>query len=178
MMTYDLPGVERAADTAAPRGGGRRRTMADSPLLIRIKQDTIAAMKAGEKQRVRVLRMLQSSIKQVEVDTRSELDDAAVVRILRSYAKKVRDALASARSAGREDLVDEAERELALVESYLPAELDDAALEKILREVVAEVGATSPRDMGKVMKAAMARLEGQAEGGRVSAMVRSLLAGG
>jgi len=151
--------------------------MSDSPLLERIKQDTIAAMKAGERDTVGILRMLQASIKQVEVDTRKELDDAAVVKVLRGYAKKVKDSLASARDAGRDDLVAAAERELALVERYLPAELDDAALEAQVKAVIAETGAASPRDMGKVMKAAMARLQGQADGSRVSAVARRLLGG-
>ena len=149
--------------------------MSDSPLLQRIRQDTIAAMKAGDKETVGILRMLQAGIKQVEVDTRTAPDDAAVVKVLRSHARKVRDALASARDAGRDDLVVRAERELAVVERYLPAELDDAALEELVRAAIAETGAASPREMGKVMKVVMARVEGRADGSRVSATVRRLL---
>ena len=151
--------------------------MDKSQLATRIRQDTIAAMKAKDKGRLGVLRMLQAAIKQVEVDTREDLDDEGVLKVLRAYMKKVKDSLAGARDSGRTELVAGAESELAIVQSYLPAELDDAALEGLVREAIAETGASSPKDMGRVMKAAMAKTGGRADGGRVSALVKSLLAG-
>lgn len=122
--------------------------MAKSALATRLQQDVVAAMKANDKDRRSVLRMIQAAIKQIEVDTRTELDDAAVVQVLRSYAKKVRDTLSGANAAGRADLVAQAETELRIVEEFLPAELDDAAIEAHVRAAAAEVGATSMKEMG------------------------------
>ncbi len=146
-----------------------------SEIAARIKADVIAAMKAKEKNKLGVLRMLQAALKQVEVDQRKELQDEDVLKILQSYAKKVKDAMQGARDAHRDDLVAENEKELAIVQTYLPAALDDDALESVVREAIAEVGATSPKDMGKVMPVAMAKVMGRAEGGRVSGIVKKLL---
>ncbi len=151
--------------------------MPASELAARLQQDVIAAMKAKDKARLGVLRMLQAAVKQVEVDTRAELDDDAVVKVLQSYRKKVRDSLAGARESGRDELVAQAEAELVVVESYLPAELDDAALEALVREVIAETGAESMKDMGRVMKAVLAKAAGRVDGSRVSPVVKTLLAG-
>jgi uncharacterized protein YqeY len=151
--------------------------MAQSALAARIKDEVIAAMKAKQKDRLNVLRMLQAAVKQVEVDERRELEDADVLKIVSSYARKVKDQLAGAQNSGRADLVAAAEAELAVVQEFLPAEMDDAALEAAVREAIAESGAESPKDMGKVMKAVMPKTSGRADGGRVSAMVKKLLAG-
>ncbi len=151
--------------------------MSKSELANRIQQDTVAAMKAKDKDRLTVMRMMQAAIKQVEIDTREELDDEGVQKVLRAYLKKVKDSLAGARDSGRAELTAKAEAELDLVQSYLPAELDDEALADIVREAIAETGAETMKDMGKVMKAAMAKTGGRADGNRVSALVKSLLAG-
>lgn len=150
--------------------------MATSELAVRLQRETVAAMKAKDKERLQVLRMLQAAVKQVEVDTRKELDEQAVVAVVRSYAKKVRDELAGARQGGRDDLAARAEAELAIVQTFLPAELPDEELSEIVRNAIAATGAASPRDMGMVMKTAMAEVAGRAEGGRVSAMVKRQLA--
>ncbi len=151
--------------------------MPKSELAARLGTETVAAMKARDKDRLAVLRMLQAAFKQVEVDTRQEIDEAGAVKIVRSYAKKVKDQLAGAESAGRPELVAQAQAELAIVNEFLPVELDDAALAEIVRAAIAETGATSPREMGQVMKAAMARVAGQADGGRVGAAVKAQLGG-
>ncbi|MBC8423517.1 GatB/YqeY domain-containing protein [bacterium] len=151
--------------------------MSKSDLANRIQQDTIAAMKARHKDRLTVMRMMQAAIKQVEIDTREELDEAGVQQVLRVYLKKVKDSLAGARESGRAGLTAQAEAELAIVQSYLPAELDDDALVGLVREAIVETGAETMKDMGKVMKAAMAKTGGRADGNRVSALVKSLLAG-
>lgn len=151
--------------------------MADSTLAARIKAAVVAAMKAKDKERLGVLRMLQAALKQVEVDERKELTDADVVKILSSYARKVKDQLAGAESSGRAELVAAARAELDVVQEFLPAEMDDAALEAAIKEAIAESGAAGPRDMGKVMKAVGPKTAGRADGGRVSAMVKKLLAG-
>jgi hypothetical protein len=151
--------------------------MAQSEIAARLKTDVVTAMKARDKARLGVLRMLQAALKQVEVDTRTELDDAAVIRVLTSYGRKVKDQIKSYGDGGRDELRVAAETELAIVGEYLPAEMSDEKLAGIVREAVAEVGATGPQDMGKVMKAALARAAGQADGTRVSAMVKQVLAG-
>ena len=151
--------------------------MSKSELANRIQQDTIAAMKAKDKDRLTVMRMLQAAIKQIEIDTREDLDEDGVVKVLQSYMKKVKDSLAGARDCGREEMVVQAEAEMAIVQSYLPAELGDAELEALVRETIAETGASSMKDMGLVMKAVLVKAAGRADGGRVSPLVKSLLVG-
>ena len=123
------------------------------------------------------MRMVQAAIKQVEIDERRDLTEDDVLKIVGSYARKVKDQIAGARDGGRDDLAAAAEAELVIVSEFLPAELTDAELEEVVRDVVAEVGATGPQDLGKVMKAAMPKVAGRADGGRISALVRRLLAG-
>ena len=148
-----------------------------SATAARLQADVIAAMKAKDKERLGVLRQMQAAIKQVAIDTRTEPDEDGVIKIVMAYAKKVRDSLDAAEKAGREDLAAEARQELALVQVYLPAALSDDELGAIVDEVVAETGATSPKDMGTVIKGVMARVKGGAEGSRVSAMVKQKLVG-
>lgn len=150
--------------------------MATSELAARLQAAVIAAMKAKDKDRLGVLRMMQAAIKQVEIDTRKELTDADVLKVLGAYAKKVKDTLAATAGAGRADLQAQAEAELAIVGEFLPAEIDDAALETLVRQAIAESGAATPADMGKVMKVAVPLTTGKADGSRVSAMVKRLLA--
>ncbi len=151
--------------------------MASSELANRLKAEVVTAMKAKDKDRLGVLRMMQAAVKQVEVDERRELQDADLVKILTSYARKVKDQLAGAESSGRPEAVAQAKAELAIVQEFLPAEMDDAALEKAVKEAIAESGAAGPQDMGKVMKAVMPKTTGRADGGRISALVKKLLAG-
>ncbi len=152
--------------------------MATCELAARLQADVITAMKTKDKDRLGILRQMQAAIKQVEVDTRKELSDADVQKVFASYAKKVKDTLASTAGTGRDDLKAAAEAELAIVTAYLPAELGDAELEALVRQAIAESGAASPADMGKVMKVAVPLVAGRADGSRVSAMVKGLLAGG
>lgn len=150
--------------------------MAKSETAARLQSEVVAAMKARDRARLGVLRMMQAALKQEEVDGRRELAESDVLRVLASYARRVKDQRQGARDAGRAELADQAERELAIVAEFLPAELTDAEIEAIVRETIAEVGASSPRDMGSVMKAVMPKVAGRAEGGRVSAAVKRLLA--
>ena len=143
----------------------------------RIQAEVIAAMKQRQKRRLGILRMIQAAMKQVEIDERRDLTEDDVLKIVGSYARKVKDQIAGARDGGRDDLAAAAEAELVIVSEFLPAELTDAELEEVVRDVVAEVGATGPQDLGKVMKAAMPKVAGRADGGRISALVRRLLAG-
>ena len=143
----------------------------------RIQAEVITAMKQRQKQRLGILRMLQAALKQVEIDERRDLTDDDVMKVVGSYARKVKDQLAGARAGGREELAAAAEAELAIVNEFLPTELTDSELEDVVRAVVADVGATGLQDMGQVMKAAMPQVAGRADGGRVSALVRQILAG-
>lgn len=151
--------------------------MASSETAQRLQTGIVTAMKAKDKGRLGVLRQVQAAIKQVEVDERRDLQETDVLKVLAAYAKKVKDQIKAFGDGGRDDLLQAAEAELAIVAEYLPAELSDEKLEAIVAEVVAETGATSMKDMGRVIKEVMARTTGRADGARVSAVVKKALAG-
>jgi len=151
--------------------------MAHSEIATKLKTEVIAAMKARDKKRLGVLRMLQAAVKQVEIDTRRELTDADVLKVFSSYGRKVKDQIKSYGEGGRAELQAAAEAELAIVAEFLPAEMSDTELEGIVRAAVTEIGATGPQDMGKVMKAIMPKTTGRADGSRVSALVKKVLVG-
>ena len=151
--------------------------MAQSEIAAKLKAEVITAMKAKDKPRLGMLRMLQAAVKQVEIDTRQELSDADVLKVLSSYGRKVKDQIKSYGEGGREELQAAAEAELAIVAEFLPAEMSDEELEAIVRAAVAETGAAGPQDMGKVMKVIMPKTTGRADGGRVSALVKQVLVG-
>lgn len=140
-----------------------------------VQHDLKEAMKAGDVRRREVLRLLMAAFKQVEVDKRIELAPDDVLGILMSEAKKRRESIAEMDSAGRIELADQERYELGVIESYLPQQLGRDEIEAVVRSAIQEVGATSPRDMGNVMKVVMPRLKGQADGKLVNEVVRSLL---
>ncbi len=142
-----------------------------------ITDDMKAAMKAGDKDRLKVVRLILAAIKQVEVDSRRELDVAAVLGVLEKMVKQRRDSVEQYTKGGREDLAQIERDEIVVLEDYLPEQLDDAAIEALVDEVVASTGAESMRDMGKVMGAIKARVAGQADMGVVGAKVKAKLAG-
>jgi uncharacterized protein YqeY len=141
----------------------------------KLKADMITAMKAKEQPKVECIRFVNAAIKKVEVDTRKDLDDAAVTGILMNLAKQRRDSIDQFRKGGREDLASKEESELKLIQSYLPQQMMPAELEALVVAAIAETGAKSAKDMGGVMKAVMAKAAGRAEGGAISAMVKSKL---
>ena len=132
------------------------------------------AMRARDTLRKRVLRLALASIKNAEIAKQAELSEAEVVKVLQKEVKERRDTIEGAQKAGRDDLVAEAEAEIAVLETYLPQQLSEAELEALVRETIAEVGATSMREMGKVMSAVMPKVQGRADGKAVSQMVRKL----
>jgi uncharacterized protein YqeY len=146
-----------------------------------IQTDLTTAMKAGEKLKVDVLRMLRAKIQEMELQLRGEqgkevsLDDDQVLQAITRYAKQLRESVEGFEKGGRTEQADQTRRELELVETFLPAQLTDEELNKLVAEAIAEVGASSPKDMGKVMKPAMSRVQGRADGKRVSAAVKALL---
>jgi uncharacterized protein YqeY len=135
-----------------------------------LRADVKTAMKAGAKQRVGALRLVLSELQK---DTKEGAGDELAV--LRRERKRRLDAAAQFRDGGRPELADQEESEAAMIAGYLPAELDDSELETIVSRAIAETGASSPRDMGQVMKAVMAASGGRADGKRASAAVREAL---
>jgi len=140
-----------------------------------IKSDIKTAMRAKDTERRNTLRNIQAMVKQIEVDERRELSDADLESILMKYAKQREDAIAQFKEAGRDDLVAKEEAELKIVRSYLPEPLTDEELTSILQEIIADVGAESMKDMGKVMGRAKATIGSRADGGRINRCVKSLL---
>jgi len=134
-----------------------------------------AAMRAKDSLRLSTIRMLLAACKQREVDERITLDDAAVVGIVDKLIKQRKDSVAAFQQAGRTDLVDKESAEIKLLETYLPQRLSVAEISAEVTAIVAELGASGPGDMGRVMGVAKARLAGKAEMGQVSAAVKSAL---
>lgn len=134
-----------------------------------------AAMRARDSQRRNAIRLLQSAIKQVEIDTRSALDDEAALKILRREAKQRRETISELETVGRADDADDTRYELGLIESFLPQQLTAEELMPIVETAVAETGATSMKQMGEVMRVVMPRVQGRADGRAVNAIVRELL---
>jgi uncharacterized protein YqeY len=137
-----------------------------------VRSDITSAMKAGEKQLVGALRLVLSELQK---DAKEGKGDELAV--LRRERKRRLDAAGQFREAGRPELAESEEAEAEIISGYLPPELDDAELDRIVAAAVAETGASSPKDMGQVMKAVMARTEGQVDGKRASSAVRAALAG-
>lgn len=141
----------------------------------RIQDDLKAAMKLGDVQRREALRLLMAAFKQVEVDKRIELSESDAIDILMFEAKRRREAIEEMENAGRADLAAQERYELSVTEAYLPKQLSREEIEKLAREAILEVGATTPKDTGNVMKALMPRVKGQADGKLVNAVVQDLL---
>jgi len=140
-----------------------------------IKSDVKDAMRAKEVVKRDTLRNIQASIKQIEVDERRDVTDADVEAILVKYLKQREDAKTQFGDAGREDLVEKENVEIAIVQVYLPEPMDDTELEAVLKDIIATVGAESMKDMGKVMGTAKTAVGSRADGGRINVMVKKLL---
>ena len=143
----------------------------------RITEDMKAAMRAKEMERLGTIRLLTAAIKQKEVDERIELDDAGVIAIVDKLIKQRKDSIDAFQKAARQDLADKEAAEMAVLSAYLPARLSADEVAAEVRAIVAEVGASGPGDMGKVMGAAKVRLAGKADMSQVSAAVKAALAG-
>ena len=140
-----------------------------------ITDDMKSAMKAGDKDRLKVVRLILAAIKQVEVDTRAELDDPDVLGVLDKMVKQRRDSVEQFTKGGRDDLASIERAEIEVLETYLPEQLGDAELDTMIDETIAAVGAESIRDMGKVMGAIRAKAAGRADMGVVGARVKARL---
>ena len=140
-----------------------------------ITEDMKSAMKAGDKDRLKVVRLILAAIKQIEVDTRTELDDAAVLTVLTKMVKQRRDSIEAFEKGDREDLAAIERAEILVLEDYLPEQLSAADLAAMVDEVIQSTGAEGIRDMGKVMGQIKAKAAGRADMGAVSATVKERL---
>jgi len=136
-----------------------------------------SAMKAGDKSRLGVIRLILAAIKQREVDERIELDDTQTLVVLDKMLKQRRESLDQYQKAGRTDLADQEAFEIEVIQTYLPQPLDAAEIDALIGEALAETGATTLRDMGKVMALLKPRLQGRADMSQVSASIKQRLAG-
>lgn len=144
-------------------------------LNAQIKNDIKEAMRSKETVKRDTLRNIQAAIKQIEVDERRDVTDADVEAILMKYMKQREDAKAQFSDAGRNDLVEKEDAEIAIIKAYLPEPMNDAELESVLKEVIVSVAAESMKDIGKVMGSAKSAIGSRADGGRINQMVKKLL---
>jgi hypothetical protein len=135
------------------------------------------AMRSNDNVRKNTIRMVLSAVKEAEILKKAELDDSAILALLQKEVKSRNEALTEAEKAKRPDLAEGARAEIKVLEGFLPEAMSAQELEEIVQAAIDEVGATTPADMGKVMKAVLPRLQGRAEGGQVSSLVRSKLQG-
>jgi len=140
-----------------------------------IENDFKSAMKAGDEVTKRALRMVLASIKLAEVDQGHEITEQDILSILQKEIKSLREAIADAEKARRDDLIPGIEAEIKVLEQYTPQSLNEQEIIELAKGVIDEVGASSPQDMGKVMKELMPKIQGRAEGAVVSSQVRKLL---
>lgn len=145
------------------------------PLKGQITEDVKNAMKAGDKDRLKVLRLITAAIKQVEVDERTETDDAKVLGILNKMVKQRRDSITQFLAGDRKDLADIEAAEIDIIETYLPEQMSGADIEAMVDAAIAETGAAGIRDMGKVMGSIKAKAQGRADMSVVGARVKARL---
>ena len=145
-------------------------------LKVRITDDMKAAMRAGEKDRLGVIRLILAALKQREVDERIELDDAQILAILEKMLKQRRDSIEQYSAANREDLAAIERAEVEVIQTYMPAPLSSEELDAIVAKAIADSGATSAREMGKVIGLVKPQVIGRADMGQISEMIKARLA--
>ena len=146
-------------------------------LKAKLTDDMKTAMKGGEKDRLATIRLINAAIKQREVDERIVLDDAQVLAVLEKMLKQRKDSVTQYEGAGREDLAAVERYEIGVIQAYLPAQLGAAEIDAIVSKAIADAGATSARDMGKVVGLVKPQVAGRADMGQVSALVKQKLGG-
>lgn len=149
--------------------------MSADTLKKRIQEDMKAAMRAGEKDRLTTIRLIMAAIKQLEIDGRIELDDSGVIGVLDKMAKQRNESITQFNKANRTDLADKETAELAIIKGYLPQPLSDIEIEGLLKEAITAAGATTMKDMGKVMGILKPKLQGRADMAKVSAAIKAKL---
>lgn len=141
----------------------------------KILDDIKTAMKAGEKERLAVLRMLSAAIKQREVDERIEMDDTQTLAVVEKMIKQRRESIKQYEEGGRPELAAKEQAEIDILDDYMPEQLSDAELDKLIADAIATTGASEMKDMGKVMGVLKARIQGQADMGEVSKRIKARL---
>lgn len=144
-------------------------------LAQKVRADMTEAMKAQQKERLSTLRMLQSALKNEQINVGHDLTDEEAMTVIRKAVKQRQDSIEQYTNAGRQELADKESAELELLKTYLPPELTDAELESGIREIITSTGAQSKKDMGKVMKEATTRYKGRVDGKKVQELVQRLL---
>jgi uncharacterized protein YqeY len=145
-------------------------------LQARIQEDMKAAMRSGDKERLGTIRLIMAAIKQREVDERITLDDSQLLGVLEKMGKQRRESMTQFQAGGRADLVAKEAAELAIINDYMPAALSDAELDALIAEAISATGATSIKDMGKVMGLIKTRAQGRADMAAVGARIKARLA--
>jgi uncharacterized protein len=143
--------------------------------LVRLTEDMKTAMKAGDKDRLSVIRLLRGQLKDVIIEKRADLTDEEEISVLSNALKKRRESIDAYQNAGRMDLVQKEQKELEVIQSYLPAQLSPEEIEAVVQKVIQETGAQTVKDLGKVMPAVMAAVKGRADGRLVNELVRKIL---
>jgi len=144
-------------------------------VMQKLKDDLKVAMREKDILKRDTIRLIMSAVKQIEVDERREVSEEDLIKILQKAVKQREDAIGFAKEGGRDDLVEANEKEIAILKEYLPKQLSDDELKEKLKAIIAEVGATSMKEMGKVMGVASKKLAGKADGKRINAIVKELL---
>ncbi len=146
-----------------------------SELKKQIQDAVISAMKAGEKKRLAIIRLMTSAMKQIEVDERIELDDQRIIVILDKMVKQRRESISQFKTAGRDDLVKQEYFEIDIIQEFLPQALSEEEVDEIVSQAIKQTGASSIKDMGKVMGLVKPQIVGRADMGEVSGRIKSLL---
>ncbi len=146
-----------------------------SDLQKQILDSVIIAMKSGEKERLKIIRLMTSAMKQIEVDERIELDDARIIAILDKMVKQRRESISQFKTAGRDDLVKQENYEIDIIQEFLPQALSEEEVEAIVTQAIEQTGASSIKDMGKVMGLVRPQIIGRADMGEVSGRIKSTL---
>jgi uncharacterized protein YqeY len=141
-------------------------------------KDMKEAMKARDKVRLSTIRMINSLIKNAEIEKKGDLTEDEIIQLLMKYAKQRKEAIEMYEKGGRQDLVEKEKAELAIVESYLPKQLNEEEIREYVKEAIESTGASSPKDIGKVMQYVMPKVKGRADGSIVNKIVREMLANG
>jgi len=149
--------------------------MADSALKTQLVSDMKSSMKSGDKSRLLVIRNMLSAIKQIEVDERIDLDDTRVIAVLDKMSKQRRESIAQFTTAGRDDLIQIEASELEIIQEYLPEALSDAEIESEIDNAITSTGASSIKEMGKIMGLLKPKLQGRADMAKVSQLIKSRL---
>jgi uncharacterized protein YqeY len=146
-----------------------------SALKAKLTEDMKTTMRSGDKDRLQTIRLILSAVKQQEVDTRQEQSDDDIIASLTRMQKQRRESISQFKTAGRQDLVDKEEQELVVINAYLPAALSEDEIDTLISAALTETGASSIKDMGKVMGILKSKLAGRADMGSVSAKIKSAL---